>query len=379
MPWKETCTMDERMKFVSDHLQEAWTVSDLCRKYGISRPTGYKWIERYSRLGPEGLLDRERAPKHHPKQTPATIEERLIAFRHGHPKWGPRKLLVRLKRNEPQVVWPAVSTAGAILKRHGLTVPRRHRRRTPGYEGPWHAGTGPNEVWAADFKGWFTRRNGNRVDPLTITDWSSRYLLCCQGQDSTKSMPVKTQFERVFREYGLPWAIRTDNGTPFASTGLGGLSRLSVWWIRLGIRPERIRPGHPEENGRHERMHKTLKEDTAKPPRQTLRAQQTAFNRFRQEYNEERPHESLGMQTPGERYQASDRRFPNRLPDMEYGPDCEVRRVRTTGQIKWAGVLLYLSEALIGERVGLKQTAEDLWTIHWTSPAGHVSFAAPAA
>jgi len=183
--------------------------------------------------------------------------------------------------------------------------------------------------------------------------------------ESTQGLPVKMQFERVFREYGLPWAIRTDNGTPFASTGLGGLSRLSVWWIRLGIWPERIRPGQPQENGRHERMHKTLKEDTAKPPRQTPRAQQTAFNRFQQEYNEERPHESLGMQTPGEWYQASDRRFPKRLPDMDYGADCEIRRVRTNGQIKWAGEQLYLSEALIGERVGLKQTAEDLWTIHF--------------
>jgi transposase InsO family protein len=251
------------------------------------------------------------------------------------------------------------------LKRHGLILPRRRRRPAPEYTGPWHEGVNPNDVWAVDFKGWFRTGDGSRIDPLTITDWSSRYLLCCQVLESAKGFPVKMQFERVFREYGLPWAIRSDNGVPFASVGLGGLSRLSVWWMRLGIWPERIRPGHPEENGRHERMHKTLKEATAKPPHQTPHAQQAAFERFRQEYNQERPHEALSMQTPGEWYRASERKFPARLPEMEYRPDFKVRRVRTNGQIKWAGDMFYLSDALVGERVGLKQVDEALWMVHF--------------
>lgn len=365
MPWKETCAMDERIKFVAEHLRHERSLSELCLCYGISRPTAYKWLERYALYGPAGFLERSRAPKQHPNQTPAAIEARIIALRQRHPQWGPRKLLARLEREDPQQRWPARSTAGEILKRHGLTRARRARRRTPGYEGPRHQGVSPNELWAADFKGWFKTGDGYRVDPLTISDWVSRYLLCCHGPESITYWHVRPQFERVFREYGLPWAIRTDNGPPFASVGLGGLSRLSVWWVRLGIWPERIRPGHPEENARHERMHKTLKEAVTQPPQATPRAQQEAFDRFRHEYNELRPHESLGMQTPAECYRASERRFPERLPEVEYGSGVEVRRVRSNGQIKWAGQMLFLSEALIGEPVGLRQIDNDLWSIHF--------------
>lgn len=365
MPWKETCAMDERIKFVAEHLRQERTLSELCRCYGISRPTAYKWLERYALHGPAGFVERSCAPKQHPNQTPVAVEERIIALRQRHPQWGPRKLLALLERDAPQQRWPAQSTAGEILKRHGLTQARRVRRRTPGYEGPRHQGVSPNDVWAADFKGWFKTGDGCRVDPLTISDWVSRYLLCCHGPESTMSQHVRPQFERAFREYGLPWAIRTDNGPPFASVGLGGLSRLSVWWVRLGIWPERIRPGHPEENGRHERMHKTLKEAVAQPPQASLRAQQEAFDRFRYEYNELRPHESLGMQTPAECYRASDRRFPERLPGIEYGSSVEVRRVRSNGQIKWTGQMLFLSEALIGEPVGLRQIDNELWSIHF--------------
>jgi hypothetical protein len=226
-------------------------------------------------------------------------------------------------------------------------------------------GTGPNDVWAADFKGWFRTRGGKRIDPLTISDWASRYLICCQALQDTASPQVQMRFESAFREYGLPRAIRTDNGPPFASVGLGGLSRLSVWWIHLGIWPERIRPGHPEENGRHERMHRTLKAATAQPPRQTRVAQQAAFDIFRQEYNEQRPHESLGMKTPGEKYRVSQRPFPAHLPEVEYGPDFEVRRVRSNGQIKWAGEMLYMSDALVGESVGLRKIDNEVWSIHF--------------
>ncbi len=365
MPWKETCAMDERIQFVADHLRQESSLSELCRFYGISRPTAYKWLERYGLYGPAGLLERSRAPKQHPNQTPAAIEERIIALRQRHPQWGPRKLLVRLEKQAPDQRWPAESTVGEILKRHGLTQARRVRRQTPGYEGPRHEGVSPNDVWAADFKGWFKTGDGCRVDPLTASDWKSRYLLCCHGPESTRYEHVRPEFKRTFREYGLPWAIRTDNGPPFASIGLGGLSRLSVWWVRLGIWPERIRPGHPEENGRHERIHKTLKEAVAKPPKATLRAQQKALERFRHEYNEQRPHEALGMQTPADCYQASQRPFPERLPEIEYGPGVEVRRVRSNGQIKWAGETLFLSEALIGEPVGLRQIDNEFWSIHF--------------
>jgi putative transposase len=338
MPWKETCAMDERIKFVAEHLRQERSLSELCRCYGISRPTAYKWLECYALHGLAGLLEKSRAPKQHPNRTPVAIEERIIAMRQRHPLWGPRKLLVRLEKEGPQQRWPATSTVGEILKRHGLTRARRIRRHTPGYEGPRHPGIRSNDIWAADFKGWFQTGDDCRVEPLTISDWVSRYLLCCHRPESITYWHVRPLFERSFREYGLPWAVRTDNGPPFASVGLGGLTRLSVWWVRLGIWPERIRPGHPEENGRHERIHKTLKEAVAQPPQATLQAQQEAFDRFRHEYNELRPHESLGMQTPAECYRPSERRYPERLPEIEYGPGVEVRRVRSNGQIKWAEI-----------------------------------------
>ncbi len=365
MPWRETCAMDERVKFVADHLSQDCSLSELCRRYGVSRSTAYKWIERYGQCGPEGLLERSRAPKHHPNQTPAETEQKLIAMRQRYPRWGPRKLLAVLRRTDPQEGWPAASTAGDILKRHGLIPARRYRRHTPSYDRPFHAGSRPHEVWAADFKGWFKTGDGSRIDPLTISDWASRYLLCCQGLSRPNREEVRPQFEWAFREYGLPWTIRTDNGPPFASTGLGGLSKLSVWWIRLGIWPERIRPAHPEDNGRHERMHKTLKESVARPPKATVGAQQEAFDHFRREYNEQRPHEALGMQSPSQCYQPSRRLFPERLPEVEYGSGIEVRRVRSNGQIKWAGEMLYLGEALIGEPVGLGQIDNERWLIHF--------------
>ena len=365
MPWKETCAMDERLKFIAAHLEREYSVSELCRHFCISRPTAYKWIERYEQGGPEGFLERSRAPKHHRNETPAALQYKLIALRQRHPKWGPRKLLALLKRAEPEVSWPAVSTAGDILKRHGLTQARRYRRFTPRDERPFYVASRPNDVWAADFKGWFKTGDGHRVDPLTISDWVSRYLLRCRGLERPIFELVQPQFERVFREYGLPWAIRTDNGPPFASTGLGGLSRLSVWWIRLGIKPERIRPAHPEDNGRHERMHKTLKETAARPPKATVEDQQKALDQFRQEYNELRPHEALCMQTPAECYQRSDREFPDSLPELGYGPELQIRRVRSNGQIKWAGEKIFLSENLIGELVGLNRIDNDVWSIHF--------------
>lgn len=365
MPWRETCPMEERVKFIGDWLKDEETVADLCLIYGISRKTGYKWIERYERHGVDGLREMSRSPHDHPNQTPTVTEEKLVRFRHQHPHWGPLKLIHRLKILQPNENWPAVSTAGAILKRHGLTKPPRHRKRTPAFAGNVREIHRPNDVWGADFKGWFRTRDGGRVDPLTITDLASRYLIECRALISTKGNDVRPWFELAFREFGLPWAIRTDNGPPFASVGLGGLSRLSVWWIRLGIIPERIRPGHPEENGCHERMHRSLAEGTVNPPEKNVMAQQRSFTFFRREFNEERPHSSLEMQTPAQIYRPSGRYYPETLPALEYGNGIEVRRVRSNGEIKWGGGFLFLSEALIGEQVGLRRVDNDRWAIHF--------------
>jgi putative transposase len=365
MPWKETCPMDEQMQFVADYLKDHWPVAQLCRQYGISRKTGYKWIDRYETEGWPGVREHSRAPHTCPHRTPVALQERVVQLRRQHPHWGPRKLLHRLAMLEPRTAWPAPSTAGEILKRHGLVATRRVRRRTPAAMQPLQTAVQSNDVWATDFKGWFRTQDGTRMDPLTLSDLASRYLLRCQHVRHTTAAAVQPVFVAAFREFGLPAAIRSDNGPPFASVGLGGLSRLAVWWIRLGIRPERIVPGHPEQNGQHERLHRTLKQATAKPPCRTWRLQQRAFEAFRQEYNHERPHEALGMQTPASCYTRSPRAFPRQLPEVEYPSPYRVRRVRSNGEIKWRGRLVFLSEALIGEPVGLQEIDNDLWRIEF--------------
>jgi len=365
MPWEETCSMDERMQFVADYLKDQWPVAQLCRQYGISRKTGYKWIDRYEAEGWPGVREHSRAPHTHPRLTPVAIQERLVQLRLQRPHWGPRKLLHRLATVEPGTPWPAPSTAGEILTRHGLVATRRRRRRTPPATQPLQPALLPNEVWATDFKGWFRTHDGTRIDPLTLSDLASRYLLRCQHVRDTTAATVQPVFVAAFREFGLPAAIRSDNGPPFASVGLGGLSRLAVWWIRLGIRPERIQPGHPEQNGRHERLHRTLKQATAHPPCRTWRLQQRAFEQFCQDYHHERPHEALAMQTSAHCYTRSPRAFPRRLPEVEYPTGSQVRRVRSTGEIKWRGRLVFLSEALIGEPVGLREIENDLWRIEF--------------
>ena len=366
MPWKETSAMDERMKFIAEYLKDESTISDLCQAYGISRPTAYKWIERYEEEGPAGLEDRSRAPHHHPNAVPLEQEEAIAAFRRAHMSWGPEKLLARIRPKYPQwETWPAASTVGEIVKRHGLIIPRRRRNKATPTPGPLTPYEEINNVWCADFKGHFRTGDGTRCDPLTISDGHSRFLLRCQGMVRPQLQAVQGLFEATFREFGLPCVIRTDNGPPFASTGLGGLSRLSVHWIRLGIEPERIRPGNPQENGRHERMHRTLKEEAITPPRATIRAQQRAFDRFRGEYNYERPHEALGQIPPGDIYEPSPRPFPARLPEIEYPSDMVLRRVKNHGEICWKGEKMFLSETLARETVGLRQTDEDTWRIYF--------------
>ena len=363
MPWQETCAMDERMRFVMDVLGGQDSKASLCRQYGISRPTGDKWLGRYEELGVMGFGDQSRAPRHHPNQVSAELGELILACRRVHPRWGPKKLRATLVRRWPGIHWPCPSTIAGVLHRAGLTISRKKRHRTPAYTEPFAACDGPNAVWCVDFKGWFRTLDGSRCDPLTLSDAHSRYLLRLQVVPDTKDVSVRAVMEAAFREYGLPEAIRSDNGTPFASRGIGGLSRLSVWWLKLGIVAERIEPAHPEQNGRHERMHLTLKGETANPPARTLRAQQGRFDAFRREFNDSRPHEALDQRYPRELYSTSPRPYPDR-PTVEYGCGMEVRNVKGNGVLNWRGQVVFLGEALARERVGLAEVCEGCWGVY---------------
>lgn len=366
MPWRATCPMDQREKFIKDWLQGDWSVTALCQTYGISRKTGYKWLARFQTRGLAALTDLSRARLAHPNATSESASAQILKLREHHPFWGPRKLKKRLERVHPELSWPASSTIGCILKRHGLVMPRRRRHRTPIYVGPFVGGLSPNDVWAADFKGWFRTQDGTRIDPLTVTDCASRYLIRCRTVAKTDGDSVRAQFTSAFQEFGMPRALKTDNGAPFATVGLGGLSELSVWLIRLGITPERIRPAHPEENGAHERMHRTLKQQTAKPPHASAVAQQRAFDRFQAEYNDERPHEAIGMKTPAQVYTPSPRPFPKRLPEVEYAAGSTTRLVTTNGTINFQDKRIYLSNALIDQDVRLEET-NGRWDV-WFGP-----------
>ena len=367
MPWKETCSMDERMRFVLACEAGAESFSALCRGYGVSRRIGYKWLRRYRALGVQGLVDRSRAPSSHPNATAQTVCERVIALRRAHPRWGPRKLHAWLMEHEPAVAWPAASTIGDILARAQLVARRRRRRRTPAYSQPTAACPGPNDVWCIDFKGWFRTADGTRIDPLTLTDGASRYLLVCRPVERTDLEHVWPLLAGAFADYGLPVALRSDNGPPFAGRGVGGLSRLAVRLIKVGVMPERIAPGKPQQNGRHERMHLTLKQETASPPAASLGAQVARFESFQDSYNHDRPHEALGQRPPATLYRCSPRSWDGRLREPSYPADAVIRRVRSNGEIKWKGRLIFLSETLIGEPVGLRP-AEDGHSNVWYGP-----------
>jgi len=363
MPWEVTCVMDQRVEFIGDWLKRECSMAELCRSYGVRRKTGYKFVARYQEEGVEGLKDRSRAPHHHPHEVLPEIQAAIVEARSAHPTWGPRKLLAWLKRHHPGTHWPCASTIGDLLHREGLSVPRRRTYRTPPYSQPFADCGAPNAVWCADFKGWFRTTDGKPCYPFTLSDAYSRFLLRCQALARSDHQAVRPLFEAAFREYGVPAAIRTDNGPPFASTGLGGLSRLSVWWVKLGIMPERIATGRPEQNGRHERMHRTLKEEATIPPQATRRAQQRAFDGFRHTYNHERPHEALEQAVPASYYTPSGRAYPRRLARVEYPDDAQVRHVRHNGEIRWQGELVYLSEVLAGAFVGLAPIDDRYWRL----------------
>jgi putative transposase len=354
MPWPKVCPMDARMRLVSAVLAAEDSMTALCKEYGISRRVGYKWLQRYRAYGPAGLQERKPGPRVVPWAITPAEAEAIIALRRQHPSWGPKKLRTKLLARAPAQQWPALSTIGDLLQRQGLSQRRRRRRRAAPTLTDLPPAVAPNEVWCIDFKGWFRTGDGRRCYPLTVTDGFSRYILCCQV--STPDYEgCRPTFEWLFREYRLPRFILSDNGPPFASLAAAGLSRLSIWWIKLGITPVRIEPGKPQQNGRHERMHRTLKAETARPPAASLKAQQRRFDRFRAEFNHERPHEALGQAVPASFYQPSARAYPTRLEDPAYPADYELRRVRSNGEIKWQGELIFIAGPLIGEVIGLHE------------------------
>lgn len=358
--------MSQREKFIDLVQQRRYPVIELCNAFGISEKTGYKWINRFEREGRPGLADRSHAPLAAPHQLPLSVKKAVIALRELHPTWGPRKLRAALARKEPDMSWPAASTIGELLRREGMVFSRRHRSLVgTRLDTKLTVAAAPNDVWSTDFKGEFRLASGSYCYPLTVLDAKSRFLLGCTALFSTASLPVHLVFTRLFRKYGVPEVIRSDNGIPFASPrALGQLSTLSVWWIRLGIKPERISLGCPQQNGQHERMHKTLKAEATRPASATLREQQRRFDRFLREYNEERPHEALGQEPPATSYALSQRPFPSRLPPIDYPAHVEVRLV-SKGMAAWRGKTVWLTKSLDGQEVGFEQTDTDIWNINF--------------
>jgi putative transposase len=371
MPWQELSPVNLRMHFITDWQRDCWTMTELCADYQISRKTGYKWVTRFETAGLPGLQNLSRRPAHSPGGTDPALVEALVALRTRHPRWGARKLLAVAARHDGRATWPSRSTVAALLKARGLVPPRRRRNRHAHVASALAPLTAANQTWTTDFKGHFRTRDGTYCYPLTLRDGFSRFVLRCEAVAGPTYEATRPQFARAFADYGLPDRIRSDNGGPFASTGLRRLSRLSVWWIRLGIGLERIALGHPEQNGSHEQFHSVLKAATARPPAADARAQQQRFTRFCAEYNDDRPHEALGDRTPASCYQPSTRSLPTRVPALEYPAHWEIRRVSTIGQVSWDGQILFLSGALAGEDVAFEEVDEGLWTVYFaTLPLG---------
>ena len=365
MPWSQTSPMDQRTQFIADFLRQVLSVTELCDLYEVSRKTGYKWIDRYLRQGPAGLEERSRRPQGSPNQTAQEIVAALLEARRRHPSWGGKKLLALVHKGHRNWELPHRSTVCDILSRHGM-VPKKRTRRRIGHPGkPTSSILAPNDLWCADFKGQFKTGNGSYCYPLTVTDGFSRYLLGCQGLNSTSVEESKPVFTKLFREYGLPKRIRTDNGVPFATNTLARLSRLSAWWVRLGVLPELIEPGKPQQNGRHERMHRTLKAEATRPAAASLAAQQRKFNTFREEFNNERPHEALDQQTPASHYRPSNREMPSKLPPLVYPDRFEVRYVSANGGIRWNRGWINVSTVCIGEYVGLEEIDNGIWNVYF--------------
>ena len=367
MPWPTTSPMSQRLEFIHAVVEHRVAMRAACRQFGVSEKTGYKWLRRFLRGGPAALADRSHAPLVAAHQLAPAVRDAVCQLREEHPTWGARKLRQVLGARHPATVWPAASTITTLLKRAGLVAPRRRgaRDRAAWAEAPGLTpAAAPNAVWAADFKGEFRLGTGPECYPLTVTDLHSRFVLGLAGLPGTAGLPARQQFLQLFERYGLPAVIRTDNGPPFgAPRALGGLSALAVWWIRLGIRPERIRKGRPQENGAHERMHRTLKAEATRPAAATFAAQQRRFDAWRHTFNTLRPHEALGMTPPATHYEPSPRRYPRRLPPLDYPAHAELRRVNGNGAIRWRREAVFLSHVLTGEYVGVEETGDEEWTI----------------
>jgi putative transposase len=364
MSWREMNPMTEKVLFIADYLRGGRTFSELCSMYEISRKTGYKWISRFQDLGLNGLHEQARRPHSSPGATPYVVRKAVIDLRtKRQAPYGAKKIKTLLEQRHPDWEIPSVTTIYKILRREELVRPRKIRRKVSPMQQPFSPVREPNDVWSADFKGQFLTADGCWCYPLTVMDHQSRFLLGCRNLVGTRFEQTKAEFEKLFREYGLPWRIRTDNGVPFASVAPGGISQLSKWWIRLGIMPERIEPGKPQQNGCHERMHRTLKQDTARPPAETVDLQQGRFDDFCQDYNHERPHESLGQQTPASCYEPSRRPMPERLPELEYPGHFQICYVNPNGVINQGGDRVYVGGVLKGENMGLEEVADGAWDV----------------
>lgn len=375
MPWRETCVMNLKMQFVADWLRGGYGVSDLARGYGISRKTAYKWIRRYQEEGAGGLQERSRAPHHCSHAVAEDVAEQIVAVKKDHPSFGPKKVLDRLRELEPAMALPADSTAGEILKAAGLVKKRRYKRPYPADPQPFELGNRNNALWSVDYKGQYRTAGERWCYPLTVTDNASRYVLGCHGVSATDYAQAKPIMEWIFHEYGLPEGILSDNGSPFASRSAGGLTRLSKWWVELGIGVHRSKPGTPTQNARHERMHGSLNRAVGERMRgASLMQQQTTLQAFREEFNEQRSHEALGRQTPASVYQPSWRRYSPVLRPIEYSAAQAVRNVRHNGEIKWRGHLIYVSELLARHRVGLQEVENDRVEVRYSAHLlGHIN------
>lgn len=362
MAWKKCDIMDERIKFIS-RLLDGEGMTELCREFNISRKTGYKFYNRYKEEGLEGFVNKSRKPIRLANMVDNYIEELVVSIREERPTWGARKIREVLIRKHKDVKLPALSTIHVILDRNGL-VKSRKRRRFKAEGTVLSAAANPNDLWSADFKGQFRLKNSKYCYPLTITDNVSRYILACESLESNAESTAFPVFERTFYEHGLPRAIRTDNGVPFASpNSLFQLSKLSVWWLRLGIKFERIEPGHPQQNGRHERMHRTLKDETTKPPASNILQQQEMFDLFIHHFNSERPHQSLEMKCPAEVHYSSKSTFDGKLPDIDYSNHQHRANVSVSGSIKFQGSTIFISESLASQPLGISSVEEDIWAV----------------
>lgn len=366
MSWRDICPMDEKVSFIAAVKEKRHSISVLCRKFSISRKTGYKWLKRYAEEGAKGLYAQTKARKTQSHQTTEKQQRLILKAKTRFKDWGPKKIKAWLEVEYSQQEWPAASTIGDILKKHGMVEPRSFRRRVPPQSEPFGDCEKPNDVWSADFKGQFRTGDKKYCYPLTVTDNHSRFILACDGYLRPTLQNVQKSMLKAFNEHGLPKAIRTDNGTPFASTGAGGLSRLSIWWLKLGIYPQRIEIGHPEQNGRHERMHRTLKQATALPSKRNINSQNRAFKKFIDEFNFIRPHEALENKRPCQVYQSSDRKYPSKFSEMNYPGDRLVRTVRSNGQIKLNGKLIFVSEILYGESLGIIEVEDGIWDVQYS-------------